>query len=263
VAELDPADEHAHLALMRRHAADGDRHAALRQFNRLDRALRTELGVGPGPEATALRGRLLAAQQVFPRRSGPLLGRDLELSAAEQALLDALAGRGRTLIVAGPAGQGKSSLLEAITARAAELGMARGHGTSARVEGAWPYAPVIEALAMPVSWAGASSHQRRRHLAGPGQVRVLHRRFRRGQGRGRCGPAARPRGCPQLAGARPGHAAGVARAPVGSVVHPDGNRAVPDQGGSGDGQYLLYGPTPYAEVIELACDLRRRGWCAR
>jgi hypothetical protein len=28
-------------------------------------------------------------------------------------------------------------------------------------------------------------------------------------------------------------------------------------------EYLLYGPTPYAEVIELACDLRRRGWCAR
>jgi len=187
VAELDPADEHAHLALMRRHVAAGDRHAALRQFDRLDRALRTELGVGPGPEATALRDQLLAAQQVFPRRGGPLLGRDPELSAAEQALLDALAGRGRTLIITGPAGQGKSSLLGAITARAAELGMARGHGTSARVEGAWPYAPVIEALGglgrdepallgavtarhreqldqamagMPVSWAGASSHQR-------------------------------------------------------------------------------------------------------
>jgi DNA-binding SARP family transcriptional activator len=160
VAELDPADEHAHLELMRQHAADGDRHAALRQFDRLDRALRTELGVGPGPEATALRDRLLAAQQVFPRRGGPLLGRDLELAAAEQALLDALAGRGRTLIVTGPAGQGKSSLLEAIAARAGELGMARGHGTSARVEGAWPYAPVMEALEMPVSWAGASSHQR-------------------------------------------------------------------------------------------------------
>src|SRR5690242_10942680 len=123
VAELDPADEHAHLALMRRHAADGDRHAALRQFDRLDRALRTGLGVGPGPEATALRDRLLAAQQVFPRRGGPLLGRDFELSAAEQALLDALAGRGRTLIVTGPAGQGKSSLLGAITARA-EIGRA-------------------------------------------------------------------------------------------------------------------------------------------
>jgi DNA-binding SARP family transcriptional activator len=146
VAELDPADEQAHLALMRRQAANGERHAALRQFDRLDRALRQELGIAPGPEATALRDRLLAAQQVFPRRDGPLLGRDLELAIAGQALRDASAGQGQTLIVTGPAGQGKSSLLEAITARAAELGMACGHGTSAAVEGAWPYAPVIEAL---------------------------------------------------------------------------------------------------------------------
>ena len=47
VAELDPGDERAHLALMRRHAANGDRHAALRQFDRLDRALRQELGSPP------------------------------------------------------------------------------------------------------------------------------------------------------------------------------------------------------------------------
>jgi DNA-binding SARP family transcriptional activator len=37
VAELDPGDERAHLALMRRHAANGDRHAALRQFDRRPR----------------------------------------------------------------------------------------------------------------------------------------------------------------------------------------------------------------------------------
>jgi len=77
VAELDPGDERAHLALMRRHAANGDRHAALRQFDRLDRALRQELGVAPGPEASALRDRLLAAHDVFPERDGTLVGRDL------------------------------------------------------------------------------------------------------------------------------------------------------------------------------------------
>ena len=41
----------AHLALMRRYAAHGDRHAALRQFERMDRTLRRELGVAPGSEA--------------------------------------------------------------------------------------------------------------------------------------------------------------------------------------------------------------------
>ena len=63
-----PSDELAHLALMRRHAANGDRHAALRQFERMDRALRRELGVAPGREATALRDRLLAEHDVAPRR---------------------------------------------------------------------------------------------------------------------------------------------------------------------------------------------------
>jgi len=96
VVERDASDERAHLALMRRHAANGDRHAALRQFERLDRALRHELGVAPGPEASALRDRLLSAYDPFPRRDEPLLGRDLELSVAEQALLDAAAD-GRTL----------------------------------------------------------------------------------------------------------------------------------------------------------------------
>ena len=67
VVEVDASDEVAHLALMRRHAANGDRHAALRQFERMDRALRRELGVTPGRDAIALRDRLLAEQEV----SGP------------------------------------------------------------------------------------------------------------------------------------------------------------------------------------------------
>ena len=186
VAELDPGDERAHLALMRQFAASGDRHGALRQFERLDRALRQELGLAPGPEASALRDRLLADPGVFPRRDDPLIGRDLELSVADVALLDAAAGRSRTLVVVGEAGSGKSSLLTAVSTGAAELGMAAGHGTAAPVEGAWPYAPVIEALCgvcrqdqalltrlagrhreeierarngTPASWAGHSAHQ--------------------------------------------------------------------------------------------------------
>ena len=132
VAELDPGDERAHLALMRRHAANGDRHAALRQFERLDRALRQELGVAPGPEASALRDRLLAAHDVFPDRDGTLVGRDLEISIAERALLDAAAGANRTLIISGEAGAGKSSLLAAISARAKERRFLVGHGTATR-----------------------------------------------------------------------------------------------------------------------------------
>jgi tetratricopeptide (TPR) repeat protein len=147
VVELEPSDEAAHLALMRRYAGNGDRHSALRQFERLDRALRTELGLAPCREAIALRDQLLAEAAAPAAVHAPLIGRDRELSLARAALLDALGGRSRTLIVSGAAGLGKTTLLAEIARRATELGLRVGQGTSAPVEGAWPYAPVVEALA--------------------------------------------------------------------------------------------------------------------
>ena len=45
----DPTDELANLVLMNGHVANGDLRAALRQFERLDAALRRELGVTPSP----------------------------------------------------------------------------------------------------------------------------------------------------------------------------------------------------------------------
>jgi DNA-binding SARP family transcriptional activator/tetratricopeptide (TPR) repeat protein len=147
VAELDPGDERAHVELMRRHAAMGDRHAALRQFERLDRVLRRELGVAPGAAATAMRDELLAANAVREVRSSELVGRDAELSQIERALAAAGAGNAQTIVVSGPAGIGKTSLLRAARESAAALGWRVGHGSAAAVEGAWPYAPVVEALA--------------------------------------------------------------------------------------------------------------------
>ncbi len=190
VVELDPTDETAHLALMRQHAADGDRHAALRQFDRMDRALRRELGVSPGRDSIALRDRLLSEPEEVARpvaTDAELIGRAKDVEIAELALVDAAAGRGRTLIVSGPPGVGKTALLEAITKRARALSFRVGAGTAAPVEGSWPYAPVVEALAdvcrrhptlldgladhhreeidralagTETPWAGGSSHQR-------------------------------------------------------------------------------------------------------
>lgn len=67
---LDPGDEEAHLELMREHIANGRRHAALRQFDRMDRSLREEIGVGPSADAVRLRDELLAdstAPDLAPR----------------------------------------------------------------------------------------------------------------------------------------------------------------------------------------------------
>jgi len=190
VVELDPADELANVHLMRRYAADGDRHAAIRQFERLDRHLRRELGVAPGRDAQTLHDRLLADQEgpatAAPRTIG-LVGRAGETALLERALLDSSEGRSRAVIVSGPPGIGKSALLAMAIERARELNLRIGRGTSAPVEGAWPYAPVIEALAdlsrrhptlldglgdqhrqeidralagVELEWNGGSSHQR-------------------------------------------------------------------------------------------------------
>ncbi|MGD9998232.1 MAG: AAA family ATPase [Ilumatobacteraceae bacterium] len=147
LVELDPSDEDAHLALMRQHAAAGDRHAALRQFERLDRSLRRELGVSPGREAQALRERLIATDGTPRPSDDTLVGRTRELAVLEQALQDSTAAASRTIIVVGAAGMGKSAIVRAVAGRARELGFRIGSGSAAPVEGAWSYAPVVEALA--------------------------------------------------------------------------------------------------------------------
>jgi DNA-binding SARP family transcriptional activator len=151
LALADPGDEEASVALARRLADGGDRRGALRQLERLERALRGELGVTPGRVVASLRAELLgldssdsAGKRRAPR---PPLGRDAELGRIDRLLNAARAGQGRTLFVSGPAGIGKTSVLRWLDWRAGELGMRVGLGTAAAIEGAWPYAPVLEALA--------------------------------------------------------------------------------------------------------------------
>jgi DNA-binding SARP family transcriptional activator len=149
LAAADPGDEQAHLALIRRLADSGDRRAALRQFERLERGLRRELGVAPSPAALRLRDELLPADGPAARRPAPaaLVGRDLERARIARVLDSARAGRGRVLFVGGASGVGKTALLGWIEAAAAAQRMRVGRGVSARIEGDWPYAPVLEALA--------------------------------------------------------------------------------------------------------------------
>jgi len=59
---LDPTDEAAHVALMRRALRAGDWRSVLRRFDLLATTLRTELGVGPSREAVAVRQEALAVR---------------------------------------------------------------------------------------------------------------------------------------------------------------------------------------------------------
>ncbi len=80
--------------------------------------------------------------------AGPLLVGATNARRSVEKSLDAVAaGRGRTLFVSGPAGVGKTAMLAWTEREAARRGMRVGSGVAAQVEGAWPYAPVLEALA--------------------------------------------------------------------------------------------------------------------
>jgi DNA-binding SARP family transcriptional activator/tetratricopeptide (TPR) repeat protein len=148
---IDPTDEPSHLALMRSLRARGDLHGALRQYERLERALGRELGVTPGPEATQLRDELLELTSVTTQaasdRSDELVVRADALASMLDLLSDAELGKGRTVFVRGSAGAGKTTVLEALSTHAVARGCLVGRGVAASVEGSWPYAPVLEAFA--------------------------------------------------------------------------------------------------------------------
>jgi len=124
----DPADEDAHVALMTQHIEAGDHRAALRQFERMDAALRRELGVGPGQRALAVRVQIMAAFPEYHADAGrsSLVGRRDELEQFERLLADAGRGTGRTVLVSGPPGVGKSAQLDWVTQRAERAGCAWG-----------------------------------------------------------------------------------------------------------------------------------------
>jgi DNA-binding SARP family transcriptional activator len=117
LSELDPSDEDAHVAVMRRHAANGDHDAALDQYARMERILDAQLGIAPGHEARALRHDLETARASrpapvvplhlhrAPERSAParvlvadevaaLMAELAELTRRQATLLEALAGVG-------------------------------------------------------------------------------------------------------------------------------------------------------------------------
>ena len=112
--ELEPWREEAQRDLMRLLALEGQRSAALRQYQTCRRVLRDELAVEPTDETEGLAecirtGTLRAHRPAgrLPARSGDLVGRDGEL--AELADILAQPG-GRLVTVLGPGGVGKTRL---------------------------------------------------------------------------------------------------------------------------------------------------------
>ncbi|MEO3860273.1 BTAD domain-containing putative transcriptional regulator [Acrocarpospora sp. B8E8] len=150
LAELYPFDEDLHGQLMIALYRSGRQADALAVFRRLRDRLREDLGIDPGAplrdlEAAILRQDPALDRAPVPERSGRLAGpalieRDAETSLIDQALDHAAATRtGHVLIFEGPAGIGKTSVLNHARKRAAALGwpLAAARGTDLEPDYAW------------------------------------------------------------------------------------------------------------------------------
>ena len=116
---VDPWREETQRQVMLFLARQGERSAALRQYETCRYTLASELGVEPTIETTALYHRIREMghrpEHNLPPQSTPFLGREKELAQLNRQLL---APTGRLLTIVGPGGAGKTRLLIEVTGRA-------------------------------------------------------------------------------------------------------------------------------------------------
>jgi DNA-binding SARP family transcriptional activator len=155
--ETDELAEKAHRRLIELYALDGDRGAALRQFERCATILERELGVSPLPETrmayqVVLQGSRAPPVAVppptwttFPSLHAPLVGRDRSLSCLQQAADQARFGHGSVILIAGEPGIGKSRLLQEFVTGLRDQATVVS-GSSHESERSLPYWPLMEAL---------------------------------------------------------------------------------------------------------------------
>ena len=158
--ELDPFQEIAYRALMTAYAAMGDRSAALRQYQQCAQLLREELDAEPLSETTQLyedirQGRgvqvVQAVATVVPAaptppdlQSVPLVGRDGELAEIAAEWRVCRNGNSRLVLLTGPAGMGKTRLVEEAVARIPGRGVTVISGNCYAMEAGTPYQLISE-----------------------------------------------------------------------------------------------------------------------
>jgi DNA-binding SARP family transcriptional activator len=148
----DPYDEAALRLLLRGLAGTGRVAAALTTYLASAEVLREELGTDPSPETEAVYLALLRAD--VPRTAAvepatqDLPGRHEELAALARSLDRAAAGSPSLVVLEGPAGIGKTTVLERFAAQALAGGAVVLHAAGDRVGGALPLQPVLDALAV-------------------------------------------------------------------------------------------------------------------
>jgi DNA-binding SARP family transcriptional activator/predicted ATPase len=148
---LDTLDEEAYRTLMRLHALQGDRAAALQVYLACASVLRRELGVDPTSATHGAYERLLASGELTspePTRTTapPLVGRGGEWARLLAAWQRSARGRAQLALIRGEAGIGKTRLAEELAKWCAQQGIAVATARSYAIEGRLAYGPVTDWL---------------------------------------------------------------------------------------------------------------------
>jgi tetratricopeptide (TPR) repeat protein len=161
----EPTDESGQRDLMKLYAQTGERHKALRLYQRSSEILRAELGVEPSGETTAVYEAILeetlppmfdalplvtaAGEHRDPAEEAgpvPLVGRRAEKHALVEYLHQAQRGRGDVIFLIGEQGVGKTRMGQELAsyARAARVKILQ--GAAFEGEGQLLYAPFVGAI---------------------------------------------------------------------------------------------------------------------
>jgi DNA-binding SARP family transcriptional activator len=143
----DPLHEPAFTQLMRLHALNDDRAAALHAYHTCATILRRELDVAPGQPTRELYERLLDQENVpdvLPERGAviPLVGREAHWAQLQQIWREA-ASRPQLALISGEAGIGKTRLAEALVEWVGRQGIPALTARCYATQGELAYAPVV------------------------------------------------------------------------------------------------------------------------
>ncbi|MBX3000005.1 MAG: AAA family ATPase [Caldilineaceae bacterium] len=150
----DPLHEATYRRLMRLHALNHDRAAALRVYAACVEMLQRELGVAPGDETLALYQHLVSEDDLSrpspesgsPIASTPLVGRQTAWRQVMDRWQRAAGGEPHLLLISGEAGIGKTRLAEELVQWTTRQGIAAAVARCYAVEESLSYGPVVSWL---------------------------------------------------------------------------------------------------------------------
>ncbi len=149
---LDNLDETTYRLLMRLHALNGDRTAAMRAYLTCAERLKAELGIEPEPETQALYQRLSTIQEGYPApdqsakgqgNTAPLIGRQVTWDQLLAAWQQASKQGPRCILLTGEAGIGKTRLAEELYEWTSKQGISTAWTRTYAAEGNLAFSPLV------------------------------------------------------------------------------------------------------------------------